>query len=865
MNRESPLADLIPLWRTARELETTYLVTPSLDYVGAAKLGTLDVRFAGEEERLAVGEGLRSFVGSLDDEVTLHFIYRVKTDIDEVVRDYQASTQASEEVLQTWSASRAAFLRKQPIRRAEVFLFFSERGFLNPGSSRGALGVQLLFRSTKGLTPDEHDRRVTRLGQLRDRLLGRLCQLGIPGREMTVEEVRGLHFEMLNPGRARRGASDKKVVLREQTFDPCAVSDLGRHLLEPTESEQICFEDIEDGRGRFTHGPVHRRVCTLKVLPEGGTGYFSADGLLHMSTRDADGNDVPFAYTLSVTLYVKHQGKTRFMLDRQHSLVAALRQALPFLQSESVAQEEADRAKRESVRGLFEELNNLSSKVVSLSASMLLEGSTREELDAQTEAARAAFGQAGNSELLVEDVTQVPAFLAMLPGAGSYQLRKKGCTSRNAADMLPLFAAWNGTAKATSVLLTPGGDYFRLHLADKKLSSAHHGLVVADTGSGKSFTLANLFLDALASGDEAILIDNGNSWEPLTELVGGIHIPVDLKTSISPFVGYEEMLDPQTRTFSNEDLKDVVAFLQVCAKEPGEPGFDKVTFDAVGRAVRWCYETRFRDRPRARPLLGDFREALRSFDWTHPDDRNLAERVHRKLGPFTDGMYSEFINRPSELRFDAKLLTFDLQRVSQDPVLKQLAMACIIQAVTNRAVNRRAHTIVAVDEGHEHLGQDDVGERFLAGCYRKMRKFDTSMWMISQTLRDFVSAKAGPAIVRNSAIKIFLRHNSGHEEVASYFGLAPSALDAFRRLEMRPGWYSDFLLLYGKETTTVRLSPHPLAYWVCTTDPWDKDLLEKATKRNSGMDRLRLLEELAALYPHGRVGRDTKRPARPAA
>jgi len=30
-------------------------------------------------------------------------------------------------------------------------------------------------------------------------------------------------------------------------------------------------------------------------------------------------------------------------------------------------------------------------------------------------------------------------------------------------------------------------------------------------------------------------------------------------------------------------------------------------------------------------------------------------------------MYSEFINRPSELRFDAKLLTFDLQRVSQDP------------------------------------------------------------------------------------------------------------------------------------------------------------------------------------------------------
>jgi type IV secretory pathway VirB4 component len=267
--------------------------------------------------------------------------------------------------------------------------------------------------------------------------------------------------------------------------------------------------------------------------------------------------------------------------------------------------------------------------------------------------------------------------------------------------------------------------------------------------------------------------------------------------------------------------------------------------------VRWCYETRFRDSPAARPLLGDFRSALREFKWDHADDRTIAEQVHRKLGPFTEGLYAEFVNRPSSLRYDAKLLTFDLQRVSQDPVLKQLAVACIIQAVTNRAAQRHAHTIVAVDEGHEHLGQDDAGERFLASCYRKMRKHDVSMWMISQTVRDFANAKAGPAIVRNSAIKILLRHGSGHEEVASYFGLSTAALEAFRRLEMRPGRYSDFLLLYGSRVTTVRLAPHPLAYWICTTDPSDKALIALAESRNPGGDRLRLLQELARRFPHG--------------
>jgi len=100
------------------------------------------------------------------------------------------------------------------------------------------------------------------------------------------------------------------------------------------------------------------------------------------------------------------------------------------------------------------------SKIVSLSVSLLLEAPTLEVLDAQTEAARAAFNALGNSELETEDVSQVPAFLSMLPGSGAYQLRKKGCTSRNAGDLLPVFAPWRGCSRAASVLLTPTGDVF---------------------------------------------------------------------------------------------------------------------------------------------------------------------------------------------------------------------------------------------------------------------------------------------------------------------------------------------------------------------------------------------------------------------
>jgi hypothetical protein len=322
-------------------------------------------------------------------------------------------------------------------------------------------------------------------------------------------------------------------------------------------------------------------------------------------------------------------------------------------------------------------------------------------------------------------------------------------------------------------------------------------------------------------------------------------------------VPYPQILDAEGAP-DPEAMHDVVTFLEVCVTERGQTGtagFDKLETDVVSRAVRRAYE-HLRDRPDERPLISHFRDALVEYPYEHPDDRSIADRVAQRLRIYCDGLYADFLNRPSPLRFDARLLTFDLQDVSKNPTTKDLAMAVILQAIANRAAahkaaSRGAPALVEVDEGHEHLGSDDVGERFLARCYRKMRKFDVSMFMISQQLRDFMNAKAGPTIIDNSHIKIFLRHGAGHDQVANYFSLSPRAAAAFKALQMRPGHYSDLLLLYGQMVTTVRLALAPLAYWILTTDPTDRRLLDSAAAKNPSLDRLSLLEQLAARYPHG--------------
>jgi hypothetical protein len=849
---EQSLAELVPLWRTVREKGVTALVTPALDFVGGLELGTTDVRFVAEDIAVGLGEGVRTLVSGLDDDCTLLFLYRVHDECNDDVRDYQTiTTAATTPQLQDYVASRARWLSQQKLRRTRLFVFFCpQRGSSSP-LARGQLGLKLLYKPLADrLAREQFEARFKELAKLRDRLSQSFLQrAGVTSRELSPEDMWRLHYELLNPTRARKQKHGRDVVVRDDLWSEKTIRAQGEHLREYTEAEQLCFENVEDRRGYFRHGDMFRRVATLKVLPEGGTPYFAAAPIVSLGLTGADGERTPFAYTVAVAVQIQSQGVARWKLSMQHGLVDALRNSLPFLQHRNVAQDAADRAKQASIERLFEEeLTQMSSKLVNLSVSVLLEARSLDEIDAQTEATRSTFGSIGNSELLDEDVTQIPAFLSMLPGSGPYQLRRKGCTSRNAADFLPLYAAWRGTSRCAGLLSTPEGDGFRLDLFDKKLATAHHGLVVADTGSGKSFSLGLLTLDALAAGIDAILIDNGNSWKPLTEVMGGTHIPVDLKTSISPFAEYAQMVGQDGQVGADE-VEEVVNFITVCSSADGSPGFDLLQRDVVSRAVRRLYETDLRTRPDERPLMGDFQCALQNYEGS-TEDQLIARTIARRLAIYCDGEYAEFLNRPSRLRFDARLVTFDLQSVSKTPATKKIAIATIMQAVADRAARKRNRTLVEADEAHEHLA-DEVGARFFEGCYRKMRKYDVAMWMISQRFTDFVSSKSGEAIIGNSKIRIFLRHDGGHEPVIDYFRLSPLAAAAFRTLSMRPGHYSDLFLMYGQMQTTVRLAPHPLAYWLLTTDPEDRRRIDRAVEKNPLMDRLSVLSGLAARWPHG--------------
>src|SRR5262249_20337669 len=148
------------------------------------------------------------------------------------------------------------------------FLFMSSQPDGGNVFARGQLGTKLLFSSLSKMSQEEHARRLKQLEVLRDRIAARLSQLQIRSRELLCEDFWRLHYDLLNPNRAAAGLSAPSVSLKDCLWSPETIRHEGDHLLEYTEAEQLCFEDLAEHRGYFRQGDLYRRVTTLKVLPE---------------------------------------------------------------------------------------------------------------------------------------------------------------------------------------------------------------------------------------------------------------------------------------------------------------------------------------------------------------------------------------------------------------------------------------------------------------------------------------------------------------------------------------------------------------------------------------------------------------------
>lgn len=389
------------------------------------------------------------------------------------------------------------------------------------------------------------------------------------------------------------------------------------------------------------------------------------------------------------------------------------------------------------------------------------------------------------------------------------------------AHLLPFYGGLKGTPSPDLLLINRRGEPVTFSLFDSTV--APHGIIAGVSGSGKSVLANNLILSAARRGARVFVLDRGNSYRKLCEMIGGTYIAFDPKAprSINPC---GTGLDEEKKIF----LTDIVC--EMCSQ--GQRELTVKERSLVSRSILRAFE-----KAAGREVF--IHDILRELD---QDGEPAAHDLSICLEMFSgDGPYAGFFDRPCPPEEAGVLTVYELGDIAKRKDVASVLLMALIHKITDYS---RAHLdipkYVIIDEAWTLLRSATTAS-FLEDVLRTYRKLYAAALLLTQQVSDF-EGRTGEAIRANAPNRLFLQQTP--ETVLAMeklLDLSPDEKDLLSKIRTVKGKFSEMLVQSTETRGVARLIQDPLAYWVSTTDPRDNQKLDALVRKHGDL-RAALLE-----------------------
>jgi type IV secretory pathway VirB4 component len=460
-----------------------------------------------------------------------------------------------------------------------------------------------------------------------------------------------------------------------------------------------------------------------------------------------------------------------------------------------------------------------------------------------------------------ETLAQKRIYIGMLPGMAEETKREQECLTLHAADLLPAEVPWQGLTSAAILLETPSRQMVPFSPFDANLGDANM-LIMAKSGGGKTFMAQLLLLMLGRTGAQISILERGDSYRPLVELMGGrvIEVNLDGNETLNPWD-----LPPGEKTPS----KEKTAFLKNLTRHMigDAPGSDTTLVDnVISEAIGRTYKRVGLRYANPVPTFSDLRDELAQWQDEEKMQRAVdeAKLAAIKLRTWTEkGIYSRLFDRRTNIRTENSWLFFNVEGLGSDAHLETAMSMLIANAMADRASGRSGQPSITVLDECWSLLDSPVLAPEVVQLFRTARKRNSSVWGISQTLEDFVGnlhqpRLHGPGIVKNANTKLIGQQPGDMSVLENQLHLNEVTLSAIKRFSSpQKGRYAEMLLVIGEKAETtqvIRLVPTPVDYWICTTYPRERTYRAWYLKQKPEQPLLECYEELARKFPEGLAG-----------
>lgn len=289
-----------------------------------------------------------------------------------------------------------------------------------------------------------------------------------------------------------------------------------------------------------------------------------------------------------------------------------------------------------------------------------------------------------------------------------------------------------------------------LILFDRFSLENYNSITFAKSGSGKSYTTKLEILRTLMFDTEVIVIDPEREYEYLAESVGGRYFDISLTSDhhINPFDLPAPTEDESSSEVLRSNIVNLVGLFRVMLGGL-TPEEDAIVDQAITETYALKDITGEGDFSELEaPLLSDFETVLAGIDGT--------ENLLARLSKFTKGTWSGFINQPSNVDINKKLVCFSIRDMEDE--LKPVAMYIITHYIWNAIRKNIKKRLLVVDEAWIMMKYDDTAS-FLFGLAKRGRKYFLGLSTITQDVGDFLRSPYGLPIITNSSIQLLLKQS----------------------------------------------------------------------------------------------------------
>lgn len=307
--------------------------------------------------------------------------------------------------------------------------------------------------------------------------------------------------------------------------------------------------------------------------------------------------------------------------------------------------------------------------------------------------------------------------------------------------------------------------------------------VVGPSGSGKSFMLNHLTRSYYEQGTHIVMVDTGNSYKGLCELIhqrtggqDGVYYTYSEQDPISfnPFYVEDQVYDVEKR----ESIKTLILTLWKRDNEPPRRSEEVALSNAVS-----LYIQEIQKRDDLRPSFDTF------YEFIDKEYRSLLEskRVREKdfdienflnvLEPYyKGGEYDYLLNSEKNIDLlNKRFIVFELDNIKDHPILLPVTTLIIMECFISKMRRLQgARKLIVIEEAWKALTTANMSQ-YIKYLFKTVRKFFGAVAVVTQEVDDIISSPiVKDTIINNSDTKILLdqrKYMNKFDGIQSLLGL----------------------------------------------------------------------------------------------